>query len=282
MYLTKQIQNYLHNYYVFIIILNKMNTPIIDPETIIKTIKDRKLTAYKIVAELPEGSGITEVGLNKILNGTTKKPRQATLTTLHNYLHKTYANQHNNELNLIRGVEEPEAEILENKNANSFIPLPSGQFLMVMPLAEFNIQAGLLDIYQDIEYLQKMAQHSIIVNKPAKGRYIAFRVKGDSMDDGTSRAIVQDSIVTTRELQKQHWTSSLRKHDFPYWVIYTTQARYPLLKEIVKHDVNKGIITCHSLNDAPEYSDFDLHLDDVQALFYVVDVHRQLSKLQTY
>jgi len=80
----------------------------------------------------------------------------------------------------------------ENKNANKFMKLPNGQYLMTMPLAEYDVQAGFLDHFQDLDYLADMAQHSIIVDKPAQGRYIAFRVKGDSMDDGTSEAIIQN------------------------------------------------------------------------------------------
>jgi len=171
---------------------------------------------------------------------------------------------------------------LENNNSNSFIKLENGQYLMTMPLAEYNIQAGFLDIYQDIEKLKGLNQHSIIVDKPAKGRYIAFRVKGDSMDDGTSNAIQQNSIVSTRELQRHLWTDKIRFKDFQYWVIYTTQSKYPLLKEIINHDVETGVIRCHSLNDGPDYSDFDLSLNDVQALFYVVDVNKQLSKKLIY
>lgn len=175
-----------------------------------------------------------------------------------------------------------ELEFSENNNSNSFMKLENGQFLMTMPLAEFNIQAGLLDHYQDIEFMKGLNKHSIIVDQPVKGRYMAFRVKGDSMDDGTNNAIVPNSIVSTRELQRQHWTSSLRIKDFEYWVIYTTESKFPLLKQIVAHNVQEGIITCHSLNDGPEYKDFELSLNDVQALFYVVDVHRQLSKKISY
>lgn len=170
----------------------------------------------------------------------------------------------------------------ENNNSNSFIKIENGQYVMTMPLAEFKIQAGLLDNYQDIDYLKELNKHSIIVDEPVKGRYIAFRVKGDSMDDGTSDAILPNSIVAARELQRTHWRSKLRTKDFPYWIIYTTESKFPLLKQIIDHDVDNGIITCHSLNDGPEYNDFDLSLNDVQALFYVVDVNRSVSKKLTY
>ena len=53
-------------------------------QEIIDTIKNRGLTAYEISKELP----ISEVGINKILNGQSKNPRESTLILLRNYLFK--------------------------------------------------------------------------------------------------------------------------------------------------------------------------------------------------
>ena len=170
----------------------------------------------------------------------------------------------------------------ENKNGNKFIELPNGQYYMLMPLAEFNVQAGFLSAYQDADFLMDLSQHGILVDKPVQGRYVAFRVNGDSMDDGSSAAITRNSVVSTRELQRHHWNGKLRFRDFPYWVIYTTQSKMPLLKEIVEHNTEEGYITCHSLNDSPEFTDFKLHLNDIQALFYVIDVNRTISKKTFY
>ncbi len=170
----------------------------------------------------------------------------------------------------------------ENKNGNKFIELPNGQYYMLMPLAEFNVQAGFLDHYQDADFLMDLSQHGILVDKPVQGRYVAFRVAGDSMDNDTAQAITRNSIVSTRELQRHLWNSKLRYRDFPYWVVYTTQSKMPLLKEIIEHNTQEGYITCHSLNDSPEFTDFRLNIDDIQALFYVIDVNRMVSKKKVY
>lgn len=183
----------------------------------------------------------------------------------------------NSESNLITA-----ADNFENKNGNKFIELPNGQYYMLMPLAEFKIQAGFLNCFQDVDFLMDLSQHGILVDKPVQGRYVAFRVNGDSMDDGSSEAITRNSIVSTRELQRHLWMDKLRYRDFPYWVIYTTQSKMPLLKEIIDHNTEEGYILCHSLNDSPEFSDFKLHLNDVQALFYVIDVSRTVSKKIIY
>jgi len=173
-------------------------------------------------------------------------------------------------------------EPFENKNGNNFIQLPNGQYYMTVPLAEFKVQAGFLDHYQDADYLMDLQQHGMVVEKPVQGRYVAFRVSGDSMDDGSINAIPRNSIVSTRELQRQHWSSKLRYRDFPYWIIYTRQSKLPLLKEIIDHDVATGFVTCHSLNDSPEFHDFQIHIDEIQALFYVIDVTKSVSKKLTY
>ena len=54
----------------------------IDLDHIIREIKQRGLTAYEISKELP----LSEAGINKILSGTSEKPRESTLLLLHNYL----------------------------------------------------------------------------------------------------------------------------------------------------------------------------------------------------
>lgn len=57
-----------------------------DIESIIREIKKRGLTGYKIA----EYTGITQVGIDKILNGTTKKPTKKTISILENYLNNSY------------------------------------------------------------------------------------------------------------------------------------------------------------------------------------------------
>lgn len=174
-------------------------------------------------------------------------------------------------------------EIIENNNGNSFVELGNGMYLMKVPLMEIEAQAGFADNYQDVEYIANVdTYHSIITNEVHRGRYVAFRVQGSSMDNGKSDAILPNDIVTGRELQMVHWKDKLRYNKVPYWVIATTESSYPLLKEIVAHDVEKGIITCHSLNTSPEYQNFEVHLDTVTALFYVIDINRPLMSKAYY
>lgn len=254
-----------------------MKTKEEEVEDIVKIIKDKGFTAY----EISKSTNLTEHGVAKIINGQSKRPHQSTIEELRNFLNgnKKVVDNSTEELK----VNEPHSyDYYENKHDNKFVALPNGQYYMLMPLAEVSVQAGLLDNFKDVDYLADLPQHGIIVDKPAQGRYVAFRVSGDSMEDGTDGSIKYNSIVSTRELQRHLWASKLRFKDFPFWVIYTTQSKMPLLKQIVEHNTEDGYIVCHSLNDSPQYSDFKLEINDIQALFYVIDYNVGLSKKLTY
>ncbi len=54
----------------------------IDLQEIIKGIKDNGITAYEISKNTP----LSEVGINKILSGVSKNPRETTLLVLYDYL----------------------------------------------------------------------------------------------------------------------------------------------------------------------------------------------------
>ena len=247
-------------------------------ERIKEVIEKLNLTAYQFSKKMGNKRHDT---LYNILNNYESKPSPKTLDKIkETFPEINYVWLLTGEGDMINSIENPiykKEPFIENKNGNSFIELSNGQLLMTMPLIETEAQAGLLDNYSNIEYLSETTQHSIIVDKVFRGRYIAFRVKGDSMDDDSKNAIANNYIVATRELLRDHWASKIRYNDFPYWVVYTSESKYPLLKEIINHDVENGNITFHSLNNSPEYCDFTLNIDEINALFYVIDINRNIN-----
>jgi len=172
-------------------------------------------------------------------------------------------------------VKDPLEMDYSDKDVNQHLKVGVDQYVMIMPLLGYSAQASFPDHFQDAEFIGDLEKHSIVVNQkaPPQGRYFAFRVKGNSMDNGVAgEAIQQGNIVTGRELQQHHWKNKLHLNKFKNWVIYTTKSSMPLVKEIISHDVESGIIRCRSLNTAPEYQDFDLSLNDVTGLFNIVNV----------
>ena len=107
---------------------------------------------------------------------------------------------------------------------------------------------------------------SIEVDEVHHGRYLAFRVEGDSMDDGTRKSFERGDIVVVRELARDKWLPKLHIRDWPFWVVcFGNCVR---IKQIIAQDETS--ITLHSINPSPEFTDFTLNLDDVQRLFNVV------------
>ena len=165
------------------------------------------------------------------------------------------------------GVNEP-TEVYSTKAGSTYEELGNGRYLMTVPLIPVRAQARYLSEFTDAEFLSELKPVTFVVDRVGKGKYLAFEIQNDSMDDDSKRSIPDGAIVLGRQLGKHHWKNPFRTAEFPNWIIVHKDGI--LCKEIIKHDVGNGVITCHSLNKSPEYSDFDLHLDDVQQLFNIV------------
>lgn len=142
--------------------------------------------------------------------------------------------------------------------------------ILRVPLVSQYAQAGYLCGYADAAYMATLPTIPYIVDHEAQGHYVAFEVKGDSMNDGTEDAILEGDRLLCREIQPHLWVDSklhIRKWDF---VIVHTEGI--LVKRIIDHDVEKHTITIHSLNSM--YPDKVINLADVKQIFNVIELQR--------
>lgn len=105
------------------------------------------------------------------------------------------------------------------------------------------------------------------VDHVARGCYLSFEVKGDSMDTGSRQSFEAGDKVLVRELDRVHW-HGIRYKDRPYWVVVFESS--VLLKQMIGQDLEHGTLTFHSLNPSPEYADFTISENDVRHLYYVI------------
>ena len=163
-------------------------------------------------------------------------------------------------------------EINYPEDESPYTDLGNGKYLMVVPLVPIRAQAGYIDHFEDSEYIEStFDKHYFTVDRQYRGKYMAFVVDGDSMDNDSKEAIVSGSIVTGRDIQRQHWRNKLHLHRFQDYII--VHKDNIVIKRITNHNVDKGIITCHSLNENKEkYPDFDLYLDDCLQILNIVNV----------
>lgn len=142
--------------------------------------------------------------------------------------------------------------------------------IIQVPLVNQYAYAGYLSGYQTDTYIDSLPTIPFIAEHEMKGNYIAFEVKGDSMNDGTEESYLEGDKLFCREIPQHLWVDSklhIRKWDF---VIVHEEGI--LIKRIIDHDVQNHTITVHSLNDF--YPDKVIDLADVRQIFNVVEMQR--------
>ncbi len=140
--------------------------------------------------------------------------------------------------------------------------------VMHVPLVNKYAYAGYLSGYGDAEYVESLPRVPFAVDKEYKGTYIAFEVKGESMNNGTRAGYIEGDILLCREVPQHHWQSKLhiKKWDF----VIVTKTDGILIKQISKHNTATGDLTLHSLNE--DYDDIQMNLNQVAKIFNVVQV----------
>lgn len=172
-------------------------------------------------------------------------------------------------------------QIDEEISHNKYIDIGNGTMLMLTPLVNEYAYAGYLAGFKDPEFLEELPTHPIYVNKYYKGNYQSFTAVGDSMTSSNPELIEDNiyhgNIVTGREVIRPHWQSQLHTHKFLDYVIVHREGI--LIKRIINHDVSKGLITVHSLNENKDlYPDREISLDEVYQIFSIVEVHQKRKR----
>jgi len=125
-------------------------------------------------------------------------------------------------------------------------------------------QAGYLSGYADPEYMDSLPTIPVSNDFARGGNYLAFDIKGDSMDDGTKRSICHSDTVIAKELQRHHWSNKLHLNKV-FIIVHPTDGI--VCKQVIAHNTETGEIICHSYN--PMYEDYPLFMKDIYQLFYM-------------
>ena len=147
---------------------------------------------------------------------------------------------------------------------------------MLVPMVNHRAQAGFLSGWGDDEYLDELPKVPWEVDKEYKGKYMTFEVSGESMEseDDPRDSLYEGDLLLCREVMRQHWKNKLHIHKWDFVIVHREQGI--LAKRITHHDTDKGIITLHSLN--PYYEDQKVSLDDLIAIFNIIDVKRSRKR----
>jgi transcriptional regulator with XRE-family HTH domain len=151
-------------------------------------------------------------------------------------------------------------------NKGEAIQVPFEDFMEVKYLPAY-VQAGYLNEYAQVDGAADENLDTVLVPKEfEKGNYMVVEVNGDSMDDDSKKAICAGDKLLIKELDIEFWHNQKLHYRNNLFVLMTRNEGV-VVKQIIKHDVPKGIISCHSWN--PAFKDFDVLVKDVYRLFYV-------------
>lgn len=153
------------------------------------------------------------------------------------------------------------------KVESNVTPVRAGELQWVeVPLVPYKACASVLSGFGDPLWQEDKQTMQVLLDQRLRGDYVIYEVYGDSMNDGSAQSFLEGDFLLCRLHPKSDWQYGIKKRSATYCVI-ATQADGIVLKQVTHHDKAEGTITCHSLN--PDYSDYDLKLSEVQALFYV-------------
>ncbi len=223
------------------------------------------VTAYRIWKD----TAITKGTIANYLEGKTK-PNKSNVGILASYFQvsEEWLMSGEGSMNKV-GVIDDHSPHLITKSGVKYYELPNGKYRMRVPFVPIKAYAKYVDDCRDAEFVGgELEEFDFIVDQIGHGRYFAFEIKGDSMDDDSKRSLSNGDIVLARELNKSHWKDKLHVDDFPNWIIVLDTTI--LCKQITNQNMESCEITCHSLNPSPEYSDFNLKLNDVRQLCNIV------------
>lgn len=146
------------------------------------------------------------------------------------------------------------------------------KFMMKVPFVPIQAYARYVDEYRDADTYEGPDYFYFPVDQVFHGKYRAFEIKGDSMDNDTKKSLSNGDVVLGRDLGCDLWKSPLHINDYPNWIIVLDNTI--ICKQIIKHNIGNGEIICHSLNSDPAYADFSLNLNEVRELYNIVMVTR--------
>lgn len=204
--------------------------------------------------ELSKELGYTESYISRILNGQTPMNLK--------FMAKFKAKYPDIDIN-VNSLSEPQTDYTPSpKLLKQEVRQVSEQDFMVADYLPIEAQAGYLDGLET-QHLPELG-HMLVPREFEKGNYLVVELSGDSMNDGSERALKDGDKLLVKELHQDHWRNKLH---FKQYLFVLMSREGIVCKQITAHDVEKQTVICHSFNEL--YEDYTVNLGDVYKLFYV-------------
>lgn len=221
------------------------------------------INKYSVTAyEIEKNTSLTAVGVQKIINGESKRPLENTLNTIISYIKDSYRNKvdsiniNGNNHNIVNGNN---GNITQLQIKNEVEAVPEENYMMV-EFEDLEVSAGLLG-GGEVTILPERKTR-LVPKEYKKGYYLVVRVSGQSMYDGSARSISEGEELLIRQFEDIYLNLPIRTKLF----VIVTQGG-AVVKQIKNIDKDKEEIICHSFN--PNYDDYSVKFNDILQIFLV-------------
>ena len=140
-----------------------------------------------------------------------------------------------------------------------------------VPLVNQYAYAGYLAGYKDQKYIDQLPIIPFDSEDDPNFRYMAFEMKGNSMDDGSRDSYIEGDKLFCQEIPLHMWdTSKLHTMNWNFVIVYKKGI---IVRKIIDHDIQNRTIVAHPLN--PFINDELINLVDVYQIFHVLEYLRK-------
>lgn len=151
--------------------------------------------------------------------------------------------------------------------AHTIRKLGPGKYLLSVPLLVESEQLAHVDKIDDMKYLNTLPQVGFLVNQVSVGKYLAFEILNNSMDNGLVNRIPQKSMVLGKRVAEKELLKKIKDESVQGILICSNTI---MCKNITWYNKEKKSILCHSLNGSPEYPDFEVALSEVSEIYKII------------
>ena len=154
-----------------------------------------------------------------------------------------------------------------SKKGHQINKLGPGKYLLSSPLDTVRNQMEYIEKRESYLFVSSLVRMGFIVDQVSVSTYIAFEVANNSMNNGLAEGIPEKAVVLGKQVNVRELRRKIDSGTALWILVYKDSI---MCKKITAYDKKKGTIVCHSLNDSPEYPDFELQIDDVKQFFVII------------
>lgn len=157
------------------------------------------------------------------------------------------------------------AKKIKSSGGNVAYALPNGKFMVTAPVLFTHFH----DQFLPQLHLEDPITTGFVIDNFDEGGFMAFEIIGNAMNDGSIQSIPNGALVLGKLIAKEALLENTASDFLHTPLILVCKARI-VCKQFTGYNPSSQSIFCSSLNNSPEYSDFEIALTEIRKVYQVV------------